>query len=967
MDAGGENTINGEKKVLSPEDLILYRETFHSFDRDGDGTIDVSELHVAMRKLGHKKSDAELQRLILEVDADGNGSLEFSEFLDLLRVRMPEQSARRIEHQLQTVKEIEAHFSRSENMSKDQKRHIKNIPDVGPFKMCLPTRGKRSWQEVAAKLGEKVGYKVSSLTFSSQKDEGVEFFDKQYREVRVRAPKAWNTVVRQWMQNSDLRRKERMLKYLKMGTELMVSAESADLVTGATYLWELSINHECHEFMDSVVLSALCAALHASYHAAHDNGAGLAAATACATAVWSICDQNMCLGSELIGQGAIEGLAQLTTIFVYDQVSDAERVLVDRLAGAFATIVDHHEGIPLLCSAEGFAAMLRLMQCNSVVAAGAFCNCLYEGGAVPIEVAAVRLSSADVEHVAQEHDEDAADEEVEDSNTEDSNTPKKEKDPSTVTVLMRMIDAHCKKQAKAKTKTEKKAKQQQDGENNEVELNDVEMLTTTLASLCWLAGDVDVAAQLNNAKTVKSLLTLGLSLMEQGSDIARCSNSLHYTVFILLEITSMLRGSIKDEPWIDQRLFRFLLAVLALGKSKLLLPATGAIARLAHTAHLSTIMTVITPEEFICNVTDIISLDSPKLSICAYAALSGVCHSVVHGKQYRQALREQGFWSKLLVVVMSPQASRTVQLHAASVLMSLTAGNHDQRVGALKDEELAVFVQMLSSRHVEMLPFSCITVWLLAHDETNADRLVAMGVVNLLVGWVAATMLFGRYCAKVQIKDGETGVASAVGGAQSKDGEVNGPPPDEMEATKGDDAPDAAAWANDFFKHEFRQLKSEIVIWKCMLGALWMLCCRPTARPAMPLCAGITVLFDLFPKQDDRSRKDPHFGEILQLALSTIWAASELRANGELAASRSETLLSVASDSSQPPELSHLCCRFFLWLRSDPHISSTVVHIKQGEQDGLLQSLLALMCSCYHTGMVYAGESRTCGSFLSAL
>ena len=60
-------------------DILLYvcflfsefKEAFSLFDKDGDGTITTKELGTVMRSLGQNPTEAELQDMINEVDADG--------------------------------------------------------------------------------------------------------------------------------------------------------------------------------------------------------------------------------------------------------------------------------------------------------------------------------------------------------------------------------------------------------------------------------------------------------------------------------------------------------------------------------------------------------------------------------------------------------------------------------------------------------------------------------------------------------------------------------------------------------------------------------------------------------------------------------------------------------------------------------------------------------------------------------
>jgi hypothetical protein len=52
------------------------------------GTITTKELGTVMRSLGQNPTEAELQDMINEVDADGNGTIDFPEFLNLMQRKM---------------------------------------------------------------------------------------------------------------------------------------------------------------------------------------------------------------------------------------------------------------------------------------------------------------------------------------------------------------------------------------------------------------------------------------------------------------------------------------------------------------------------------------------------------------------------------------------------------------------------------------------------------------------------------------------------------------------------------------------------------------------------------------------------------------------------------------------------------------------------------------------------------------
>jgi len=73
---------------LSSEQIAEFREAFSLFDKDGDGTITKYELGVVMKSLGQDLTESQLQDMINEVDENGNGTIDFPEFLTMMERKM---------------------------------------------------------------------------------------------------------------------------------------------------------------------------------------------------------------------------------------------------------------------------------------------------------------------------------------------------------------------------------------------------------------------------------------------------------------------------------------------------------------------------------------------------------------------------------------------------------------------------------------------------------------------------------------------------------------------------------------------------------------------------------------------------------------------------------------------------------------------------------------------------------------
>lgn len=73
---------------ITEKKIAELREAFEIFDKDQDGYITIKELAEIMRNLGNPPTEGEIQDMIAEVDIDGNGNINFQEYISLMARRM---------------------------------------------------------------------------------------------------------------------------------------------------------------------------------------------------------------------------------------------------------------------------------------------------------------------------------------------------------------------------------------------------------------------------------------------------------------------------------------------------------------------------------------------------------------------------------------------------------------------------------------------------------------------------------------------------------------------------------------------------------------------------------------------------------------------------------------------------------------------------------------------------------------
>ena len=76
-------TFHSNKKFL----VCVIREAFKVFDSDGNGFINASELRQVMMNLGEKLSEEEVEMMIKEADTNGDGLVNYEEFINMMNAK----------------------------------------------------------------------------------------------------------------------------------------------------------------------------------------------------------------------------------------------------------------------------------------------------------------------------------------------------------------------------------------------------------------------------------------------------------------------------------------------------------------------------------------------------------------------------------------------------------------------------------------------------------------------------------------------------------------------------------------------------------------------------------------------------------------------------------------------------------------------------------------------------------------
>ena len=86
------NAKNYERPGLSVDEIEEIKEAFDIFDSEGKGTIAVADLLKSMQELNFDTKNPAIFRMISDFDENGNGEIEFEEFLDMMTSRISDKN-----------------------------------------------------------------------------------------------------------------------------------------------------------------------------------------------------------------------------------------------------------------------------------------------------------------------------------------------------------------------------------------------------------------------------------------------------------------------------------------------------------------------------------------------------------------------------------------------------------------------------------------------------------------------------------------------------------------------------------------------------------------------------------------------------------------------------------------------------------------------------------------------------------
>lgn len=81
-----------QKNELTDQQKSDIKEAFDLFDSGGVGKINIKDLKIVLHSLGQDQTKEEMEKIITDMDCDGQGHISFQQFLELMSTKIEEKN-----------------------------------------------------------------------------------------------------------------------------------------------------------------------------------------------------------------------------------------------------------------------------------------------------------------------------------------------------------------------------------------------------------------------------------------------------------------------------------------------------------------------------------------------------------------------------------------------------------------------------------------------------------------------------------------------------------------------------------------------------------------------------------------------------------------------------------------------------------------------------------------------------------
>ncbi|EOX94620.1 Calmodulin-like 11, putative [Theobroma cacao] len=136
--------------TLTEDQIAEFREAFCLIDKDSDGFVTMEELATVIQTLDGNPTKEEVQDMISEVDVEGNRTIDFEDFLNIMATKMKENVADELKEAFKVFdRDQDGFISANEVLSKLARAVFIFLLLFPPTKECLTTNSSLKYEKIS--------------------------------------------------------------------------------------------------------------------------------------------------------------------------------------------------------------------------------------------------------------------------------------------------------------------------------------------------------------------------------------------------------------------------------------------------------------------------------------------------------------------------------------------------------------------------------------------------------------------------------------------------------------------------------------------------------------------------------------------------------------------------------------------------------------------------------------------------